>query len=104
MLAAGTWMVLATALRLPCLCHTLLEWGQWPGLAWLLPSVPIMWNKFADIFLGLAPHTVGRAILGMIIYKILLRWLADSKFYNERLIRILLTQSGIYMAFSWGAN
>ena len=63
-----------------------------------------MWNKFADIFLAWLLTPLGGAILGMIIYKILLRWLADSKFYNERLIRILLTLSGIYMAFSWGAN
>ena len=103
MLAAGTWMVLATALRLP-VSATHSSVGAVAGAGLASGSVPIMWNKFADIFLAWLLTPLGGAILGMIIYKILLRWLADSKFYNERLIRILLTLSGIYMAFSWGAN
>lgn len=103
MLAAGTWMVLATFLRLP-VSSTHSSVGAVAGAGLASGAVPIVWGKFADIFLAWLLTPLGGAILGMIVYKVLLRWLADSRFYSERLIRVLLTISGVYMAFSWGSN
>jgi PiT family inorganic phosphate transporter len=103
MLAAGTWMVLATFLRLP-VSTTHASVGAMAGAGLASGSVPVIWSRFADIFLAWVLTPLGAALMGILVYKALLRWLADSRLYSEQLIRGLLTVSGIYMAFSWGAN
>lgn len=103
MLAAGTWMVLATYLRLP-VSTTHSSVGAMAGAGLACGSAPVIWSKFGDIFLAWLLTPLGAALVGFVINKALLRWVVDSRLYSEKLIRVLLTISGIYMAFSWGAN
>lgn len=103
MFATGTWILVATYLRLP-VSTTHSAVGAVAGAGVAAGSVPIYWSKFLDIFLAWVLTPVGSALLGLIIYKLLAYWLARFPLRSNKPIEHLLTLSGIYMAFSWGAN
>lgn len=103
MFAAGTWILVATYLRLP-VSTTHSAVGAVAGAGLAAGSVPIYWNQFLDIFLAWVLTPLGSALLGLATYTALSWWFARFPLRSEKPISILLTLSGVYMAFSWGAN
>lgn len=103
MFAAGSWMILATYLRLP-VSTTHSTVGAVAGAGLASRSVPVAWNMFGDIFLAWVLTPLGSALIAMVVYKVFVRWFAESRLCSDRSIRFMLTLSGIYMAFAWGAN
>lgn len=103
MFAAGTWLVIATYLKMP-VSTTHSSVGAVAGAGLAAGSVPIDWSKFIDIFLAWVLTPLGSAILGLILYNVLSAWFRRFPLRNDKPIHFLLTLSGIYMAFSWGAN
>lgn len=103
MFAAGTWLLLATYLGLP-VSTTHASVGAVAGAGLATGATPIYWSKFADIFLAWILTPLGAAILGFATYGLLVGLLRLFPLRNDRPIAHLLTLSGIYMAFAWGAN
>lgn len=103
MLAAGTWLLGATYLKLP-VSTTHSAVGAVAGAGLAAGNVPIIWNKLGDIFMAWVLTPVGAAIVAYIMYQAL-RLLVLQRFdINDRVWIWPLTLSGMYMAFSWGAN
>lgn len=103
MFAAGIWLVGATYLKLPVsTTHSIVGAVAGAGLA--AGNVPIVWGKLLDIVSAWVLTPVGGALLGYILYQ-LLRVLVLERFnLPDRVWVWPLTLSGMYMAFSWGAN
>ncbi|HEY8416558.1 MAG TPA: inorganic phosphate transporter, partial [Limnochordales bacterium] len=103
MLAAGLWLLWATYLRLP-VSTTHSAVGAVAGAGVAAGGVPIYWEKLLDIFLAWILTPVGAAAVAYILYQLLrlliLRWFSIP----DRVWAWLLTASGMWMAFSWGAN
>src|SRR5690606_305225 len=103
MLAAGLWLLWATYLRLP-VSTTHSAVGAVAGAGVAAGGVPIYWEKLLDIFLAWVLTPVGAAVVAYILYQLLrllvLRWFAIP----DRVWAWLLTASGMWMAFSSGAN
>ena len=102
MLAAGMWLLWATYLKLP-VSTTHSAVGAVAGAGVVAGGVPIYWSKLLDIFMAWILTPVGAAICGYVLYQVLrvvLRFVAVP----DRVWGWLLTISGMWMAFSWGAN
>jgi len=103
MLAAGVWLLWATYLRLP-VSTTHSAVGAVAGAGVAAGGVPIFWGKLLDIFLAWILTPVGAAIVAYILYQ-MLRLLVIRYFsVPDRVWAWLLTLSGMWMAFSCGAN
>lgn len=103
MLAAGTWLVLATYFKLP-VSTTHSAVGAVAGAGLAAGNVPIEWMKLVDIFLAWILTPVGSAILAYLLYQ-LLRFAVLQRFdVDDKVWGWPLTISGMYMAFAWGAN
>lgn len=103
MLAAGTWLLGATYLKLP-VSTTHSAVGAVAGAGLAAGNVPIVWSQLGDIFLAWILTPVGAAIVAYVMYQAL-RLLVLQRFdINDRVWVWPLTISGMYMAFAWGAN
>jgi len=102
-LASSAWLFGATYLKLPVsTTHAIVGAVAGAGLA--VGNVPIYWEKLVDIVMAWVLTPVGAAVLGYVLYQSL-RFLVLQRFHvSDRLWAWLLTLSGMYMAFSWGAN
>lgn len=103
MLAAGTWLVAATYLGMP-VSTTHSTVGAVAGAGLMAGNVPIDWTRFQDIVVSWLATPVGAALLAYFIYQIVRFLLHRFPPRNDRLVRWLLTFSGVLVAFSWGAN
>src|SRR5690625_103403 len=103
MLAAGTWLLAATYLKLP-VSTTHSAVGAVAGAGLAAGNVPIVWNQLLDIFLAWVLTPIGAALLAYGLYQAL-RFIVLQRFdVDDRVWAWPLTISGMYMAFSWGAN
>ncbi|MFS8582061.1 MAG: anion permease [Limnochordales bacterium] len=103
MLAAGGWLFAATYLKLPVsTTHSIVGAVAGAGLA--AGNVPIVWAKLLDIVSAWVLTPVGGALVAYVLYQ-LLRLLVLKRFNPPDKVWVWpLTLSGMYMAFSWGAN
>lgn len=102
-LAGGLWVLLATFLRLPVsTSHSAV--GAVAGAGLSAENVPILWGKFGDVFLAWILTPLGAAAISFVLYQLLRVILSVAQPKSDAVFRWLLTLSGIYMAFSWGAN
>jgi len=102
MFAAGLWLTLATYLRLP-VSTTHSTVGAVAGAGVAVGDVPVIWARFGDIFIAWIATPIGAAVLAFLLYTLMNKLLSRFSVSN-RVWAWLLTLSGIYMAFSWGAN
>lgn len=103
MLAASAWLFGATYLKLPVsTTHSIVGAVAGAGLA--AGNVPIYWEKLLEIVMAWVLTPIGASILGYVLYQ-MLRLLVLQRFnLSDRVWVWPLTLSGMYMAFSWGAN
>lgn len=102
--AACAWVVLATYWKMPIsTSHSIVGAVAGAGIAL---HAPVKWKVLLDIFICWIFTPIGAAILGYIFYR-----LFKNIFYRvipRRHIRVslaaLITISGCYVAYSWGAN
>lgn len=102
MFGAGAWLTLATYLGLP-VSTTHSTVGAVAGAGLAAGGVPIIWAKLGEIFVAWIATPIGAAITAYVLYRLMSRLLAGRE-VSQRVWAWLLTFSGIYMAFSWGAN
>lgn len=102
MFGAGAWLTLATYFGLP-VSTTHSTVGAVAGAGIAAGNVPIIWQRLGDIFIAWIATPIGAAITAYILYR-LMRRLVAGRDVSPRVWGWLLTLSGIYMAFSWGAN
>jgi PiT family inorganic phosphate transporter len=101
-LSAGAWVTLTTFLCLPTsTSHSLISAVAGAGMA--LGGVPVLWSKFGMVALAWILTPIGSGLVAFILGKAL----RSMQRYERKLKSLwgwLLTLSGIYMAYSWGAN
>lgn len=102
MFAAGLWLSLATYLRLP-VSTTHSSVGAVAGAGVAAGDVPVIWIRLTDIFIAWIATPLGAALVAYVLYR-LARMVLARYSIPDRIWGGLLTISGIYMAFSWGAN
>jgi PiT family inorganic phosphate transporter len=102
--SACSWVVLATYWKMPIsTSHSIVGAVAGAGLA---IGAPIKWKALVDIFVCWIFTPLGSAILGYICYRIfrnLFLRIIPRKYLNK-VVSILVTISGCYVAYSWGAN
>jgi inorganic phosphate transporter, PiT family len=102
--SACSWVVLATYWKMPIsTSHSIVGAVAGAGLA---IGAPVKWAMLLDIFICWIFTPLGSAILGYIFYRIfrkLFVWMIPPQYLNQ-VVSILVTVSGCYVAFSWGAN
>jgi PiT family inorganic phosphate transporter len=102
--SACSWIVLATYWKMPIsTSHSIVGAVAGAGLA---IGAPIKWKVLLDIFICWIFTPLGSAILGYVFYRIfriLFVRIIPGKYLN-RVLSILVTMSGCYVAYSWGAN
>lgn len=103
MLAAGTWLLLATYFKLP-VSTTHSAVGAVAGAGLAAGNVPIEWSKLGDIFMAWMLTPVGSALLAYIMYQALRIFVLQRHDVPDKVWSWPLTISGMYMAFAWGAN
>ncbi|MBO8142752.1 MAG: inorganic phosphate transporter, partial [Firmicutes bacterium] len=103
MLAAGVWLMWATYLKLP-VSTTHSTVGAVAGAGLAAGEVPIRWVQLMDIFLAWILTPIGAAIMAFVLYKVLHALILQRIAVSDRFWAWVLTFSGMYMAFSWGAN
>lgn len=103
MLAAGTWLVLATYFKLP-VSTTHSTVGAVAGAGLAAGNIPIEWSKLVDIFLAWILTPLGAAILAYVLYHLLRIIVLQRYEVPDKVWTWPLTISGMYMAFAWGAN
>lgn len=103
MVAAGTWLLLATYFKLP-VSTTHSAVGAVAGAGLAAGNVPIEWSKLIDIFLAWILTPVGAAILAYVLYQALRLFVLQRFDVDDKVWSWPLTISGMYMAFAWGAN
>lgn len=103
MLAAGTWLLLATYFKLP-VSTTHSAVGAVAGAGLAAGNVPIEWNKLVDIFMAWILTPIGSALLAYILYQGLRIFVLQRYDVPDKVWAWPLTLSGMYMAFAWGAN
>ncbi|HLT57777.1 MAG: inorganic phosphate transporter family protein [Limnochordales bacterium] len=103
MLAAGVWLLWATYLKLP-VSTTHSTVGAVAGAGLAAGGVPIFWGQLVDIFLAWILTPVGAAIVAYVLYQALQILVMRHVAIPDRIWGWLLTASGMWMAFSWGAN
>jgi PiT family inorganic phosphate transporter len=103
--AAGTWVLLATYLKLPVsTTHSIIGAVAGAGLL-IVPSL-IKWNMLGMIFVSWILTPFGAALIAYCLYKLfaaVLPKIIPEEKSNKALVW-LLTISGCYMAYTWGAN
>ena len=102
--SACSWVVLATYWKMPIsTSHSIVGAVAGAGLA---IGAPIKWKALADIFMCWILTPLGSAILGYICYRIFrnLFYKMVPRRYLKPVFSALLTMSGCYVAYSWGAN
>lgn len=102
--AACGWVALATYRKMPIsTSHSIVGGVAGAGLA---ISAPVKWKVLGDIFICWILTPVGAAIMGYFFYRIFKN--IFYRFFPRRYLRFsfapLVTISGCYVAFSWGAN
>lgn len=102
MFGAGAWLTIATYFGLP-VSTTHSTVGAVAGAGVAAGNVPIIWRQLGDIFIAWIATPIGAALAAYILYR-LMRGLLAGREISPRVWAWLLTASGIYMAFSWGAN
>lgn len=103
MLAGGLWITIATVLQMP-VSTTHATVGAVAGAGVAAGNVVIYWSKFQDIFLAWILTPLGSSLIALVMAKIFSIIIRRFPVNNDRLYAHLLTLSGIYMAFTWGAN
>lgn len=103
MLAAGTWLVLATYFKLP-VSTTHSAVGAVAGAGLAAGNVPIHWGQLVEIFVAWMITPVGGALLAYVLYKLLHKFALQKYDVPDKVWVWPLTISGMYMAFAWGAN
>jgi PiT family inorganic phosphate transporter len=102
--SACSWIVLATYWKIPIsTSHSIVGAVAGAGLA---IGAPIKWKVLLDIFICWIFTPLGSAILGYVFYRIfrnLFVRIIPRKYLNK-VLSILITISGCYVAYSWGAN
>ncbi len=102
--AACAWVVLATYWKMPIsTSHSIVGAVAGAGLA---IGAPVRWKVLLDIFICWITTPIGSAILGFIFYiifKNIFYRIIPRKYIKMTMI-ILVTISGSYVAYSWGAN
>lgn len=102
--SACAWVVLATYWKMPIsTSHSIVGAVAGAGLA---IKAPVKWNVLIDIFICWIFTPLGAAILGYVFYrifKVVLVWIIPAKHLNK-VVSMLVTVSGCYVAYSWGAN
>ncbi|MDD4980070.1 MAG: inorganic phosphate transporter [Candidatus Omnitrophica bacterium] len=102
--AACAWVVLATYWKMPIsTSHSIVGAVAGAGLA---IGAPIRWKVLLDIFICWVFTPVGAAILGYIFYRIFknIFYRIIPRKYIKITMAALITVSGCYVAYSWGAN
>src|SRR5690606_37219923 len=103
MFAAGAWLFGATYLKLPVsTTHSIVGAVAGGGLA--AGNVPIVWGKVLDIVSAWVLTPIGGAVLGYVLYQLLRLLVLRRLELPDRIWVWPLTLSGMYRAFSWGAN
>lgn len=102
MFGAGVWMSLATYLRLP-VSSTHSAVGAVAGAGLAAGNVPIIWARLQEIVIAWIATPLGAALVALVLYSVARRALRGVT-VPDRVWAWLLTVSGMYMAFSWGAN
>ncbi len=102
--SACAWVVLATYWKMPIsTSHSIVGAVAGAGLA---IGAPVKWKMLLDIFACWIFTPLGSAILAYIFYRLFrylfVRMIPDK--YLNKVVSILVTVSGCYVAFSWGAN
>jgi len=102
--AATAWVVLATYWKMPIsTSHSIVGAVAGAGVA---IGAPVKWKMLVDIFICWIFTPVGAAVLGYVFFRILrntLPRIVPRRFYRF-VIGALVTLSGCYVAYSWGAN
>lgn len=103
MLASGIWLFAATYLKLPVsTTHSIVGAVAGAGLA--AGNVPIYWAQLVEIVMAWVLTPLGSAVLGYVLYQLLRIFVLKRFNLPDRIWVWPLTLSGMYMAFSWGAN
>ena len=102
--SAGLWVVIATYWKMPIsTSHSIVGAVAGAGLA---IHAPIKWKVLFDIFMCWIFTPVGAAVFGYIFYivfkSIFYRIIPDK--YSRPVLAALITVSGCYVAYTWGAN
>jgi len=102
--SACAWVVLATYWKMPIsTSHSIVGAVAGAGLA---IGAPVKWKMLLDIFICWIFTPLGSAILGYVFYRIFrnlfVRIIPPE--YLDKVVSILVTISGCYVAYSWGAN
>jgi len=102
--SACSWVVLATYWKMPIsTSHSIVGAVAGAGLA---IGAPIKWKVLLDIFICWIFTPLGSAVLGYVFYRIfrnLFVRIIPGKYLNK-VVSMLVTISGCYVAYSWGAN
>ena len=102
--SACAWVVLATYWKMPIsTSHSIVGAVAGAGLA---IGAPVNWRVLIDIFICWIFTPLGAAVLGYVFYRVfrnLFVWIIPAKYLNK-VVSILVTMSGCYVAYSWGAN
>ncbi len=102
--SACAWVILATYWKMPIsTSHSIVGAVAGAGLA---IGAPVKWKVLVDIFICWIFTPLGSAILGYIFYRIfrnLFVRIIPGKYLNK-VVSMLVTISGCYVAYSWGAN
>ena len=102
--SACLWIVVATYWKIPIsTSHSIVGAVAGAGLA---IGAPIRWKVLGDIFVCWIFTPIGSAILGYICYRVFRNLFVRiiPRKYLSRVLSILITLSGCYVAYSWGAN
>jgi inorganic phosphate transporter, PiT family len=101
---ACAWVILATRWKMPIsTSHSIVGAVAGGGLA---VGAPIKWKVILDIFMCWIFTPVGAAIFGYVLYRIfknLLPRIIPPR-YIRMTLAVLITVSGCYVAYTWGAN
>jgi len=102
--SAGLWVVIATYWKMPIsTSHSIVGAVAGAGLA---IHAPVNWKVLLDIFICWIFTPVGAAIFGYIFYivfKSVFYRIIPGK-YSRPVLATLITVSGCYVAYTWGAN
>jgi len=102
--AASAWVVLATYWKMPVsTSHSIVGAVAGAGLA---IHTSVNWHVLLDVFACWVFTPLGAAVLGYIFYRIFKNMLYRiiPRKYFRTIMAALITISGCYVAFSWGAN
>lgn len=103
-LATCVWVTLATYWKMPIsTSHSIVGAVAGAGVAL---HTAVRWKVFGDIFICWIFTPIGAAVLGYLFYRIFKNTLYRilPRKYLRQWLSLLVTLSGCYVAYSWGAN